>query len=173
MNNTYYQSMIHYLKHGPQIEWRPGLVTYSEVVEQLGIKTSKKPRFPNYGDSWFQDLYFWFDENEVLASLDLFLEPHEGHTHLPKLLNIEWFHIANKLTPETFEHLVVQEHIPCLKATTIGDDDIYPPIYCLDHLGIMPRFQEEPPYHLMRINMRLSRSFPILEYLEIWPKPYI
>lgn len=173
MNDNQYHSFVRYLKQGPPIEWRPGQVTYTELVKHFNFAPNDSSQFPKYGEFWFQDLFFWFDANGVLASLELLTIPFEDHVHLPKLLNIEWTEFAHNLTPEIFEELVVKERIPCLKATKIVDEDIYPPIYCLDHLGIMPRFQEEPPYGLVRIDMCLLRSFPpLLGYQEIWPKPY-
>lgn len=171
MDSTIHNLFIMYLRQGLLVDWLPGQATYTQLINKFNLPEDKHQIFPGYGGPWYQDVHFFFNQNKILTNLELCLTIQEDDVTLPVLLNVPWFSYAHAFTPKTFEDLVVAEQIPCLKATKIGDEEIYPPIYCLDHLGIMPRFQEDPPYRLIQLDMRLLRAFPpLLEYQEIWPK---
>ena len=173
MNQNYHdqrRAFVQFLRQGLHNQIIPGEFTYEQILQKFNITQASEPVVRGFTYAWFQDLFFWFDENGLLASMSVRLKSntHRGQA-LSKALALQWVDFASQLTPETFEELVVDEHIPCLKATMISDEEIYPPIYCLDHLGLMPRFEDEGQHNLYAINICLLRDFPRLSYKTIWP----
>lgn len=149
----------------------PGGFTFEQIVKKFNLP--KNLEFP--GDrvtcAWFQDLNFVFDDHHLLAWIGVVLKPiTEYDKTLPKVLNLQWEEFASQLVPETFESLILTEQIPCLKATKILDEEIFPPIYCLDHIGIMPRFEDEGRHNLYCLGISLLRTFPRLQYEMLWPR---
>lgn len=162
---------VQFLRQGLYDLVIPGGFTYDQIVQKFNLPPTLERPGRGVTCAWFQDLYFWFDDNGLLASVGVRLKPTtEDARNLPKVLNLGWTGFASQLTPQTFEELIIREQIPCLKATKILDEEIYPPIYCLDHLGLMPRFEDEDQYNLYGIDFSLMRTFPRLRYEMVWPK---
>jgi hypothetical protein len=164
-------TFVQFLRQGLHDQVMPGGFTYDQIVQKFNLPSNLDRPARGVTCAWFQDLYFWFGDDNLLASIGIRLKPTtEAAKSLPKALNLQWANFARQLTPETFEALVIAEQIPCLKATKILDEEIYPPIYCLDHLGLMPRFEDEGEHHLYGIDVGLLRDFPRLCYEMVWPK---
>ncbi|MEZ4711503.1 MAG: hypothetical protein R3A44_30195 [Caldilineaceae bacterium] len=162
---------VQFLRQGLHHQIIPGEFTYDQILNKYNIPHPSEPVIRGFSYTWFRDLYFHFDDDALLASIGIRIKPSTSEIEkLPRALDFQWLDFAGQLTPETFEQLVIDEHIPCLKATQILDEEIYPPIYCLDHLGLMPHFEDEGHYNLDSINICLVRDFPRLSYSTIWPK---
>jgi len=174
MNQNYHEQrngFVQFLRQGLHDRVIPGGFTYNQLVQKFNQPPNLECPVGGVPCVWFQDLYFWFDYNYILSSIEICLKPNTEDTQkLPKILNLQWTDYATQLTPETFEGLVIAEHIPCLKATKVLDEEIYPPIYCLDHLGLQPRFEDDGQHNLYAISVSLLRTFPRLRYEMVWPK---
>lgn len=168
-NHKQRTAFVTFLRQGLNNGLIPGGLTFEQVLRMFDLPQNIPT--PEFGITcaWFQDLQFFFDDNGILFCFQLPLKSFNAEQNLPKALNLEWGNFAAELTPETFEELVTAELIPCMKATMIMDEQIYPAIYCLDHLGIMPRFADNAPHKLEYIMVRLIRNFPMLDYESIWP----
>ena len=159
----------HFLRNGFELAKLLGL-PFDDVKSKMSIpKHAKMPEFGLETD-WFQDLSFWFDENGNLISIELLLTVSPHRRGSPCLLNYTWFESASKFVPNVFEKFLIEEKIPCLRTSTEAGSIFIPPIYILDRVGMMPRFDKNKEHLLESIDMRLMRDFPRANYVPVWPR---
>jgi hypothetical protein len=165
-------AFIKFLRMGLHDRLIPGGHTYAQILQMFDLSPAEYPQ-PREGVtySWFQDVVFYFDENGILLKIEIWLKRRtKSSDSLPKAFNLTWTEYAAKLTPAAFEQLVVEEMIPCLKATHLANGvEIDEPFYCLDHLAIKARFQQTGKQHLFRLDLSLYRHMPGFVFRKLWP----